>query len=64
MAEDTGVRAIVSGGMFQSINPATGAPGATHPEHTDAEVETRVARAHAFWAEWRTTDLKTRTDLR
>ncbi len=63
MAEDTGVRAIVSGGMFQSINPATGAPGATHPEHTDAEVETRVARAHAFWAEWRTTDLKTRTDL-
>lgn len=49
--------------MFQSINPATGAPGATFPELTDAEIEERVARAHGAWAEWRTTDHATRAAL-
>lgn len=49
--------------MFQSINPATGAPGAHHPELTDAEIEARVARAHAAWQQWRTTDLATRSAL-
>ena len=40
MAEDTGVRAIVSGGMFQSINPATGAPGATPVSYTHLTLPT------------------------
>ncbi|QNE32841.1 NAD-dependent succinate-semialdehyde dehydrogenase [Sphingomonas sp. NBWT7] len=49
--------------MFQSIDPATGTPGATFAELTDAEIETRVARAQQTFAEWRLTDLATRSAL-
>lgn len=49
--------------MFQSINPATGAPGATIRELTADEVEERIARAASAWLEWRTTDLATRAAL-
>nr|WP_317893712.1 NAD-dependent succinate-semialdehyde dehydrogenase [uncultured Sphingomonas sp.] len=49
--------------MFTSINPATGETVATYPELTDAEVEKKVAAAHAAFAQWRTTDLATRTAL-
>ncbi|MFV0624107.1 NAD-dependent succinate-semialdehyde dehydrogenase [Sphingomonas sp. ac-8] len=49
--------------MFTSINPATGETVATYPELTDAEVEKKVAAAHAAFRQWRTTDLATRTAL-
>lgn len=49
--------------MFTSINPATGEPGESFAELTAAETEARVARAHAAWTAWRTTDYATRTAL-
>lgn len=49
--------------MFQSINPATGEPGATYPELSTPQIEERVARAHQTWLEWRTSDLATRSAL-
>ncbi len=49
--------------MFTSINPATGEAGATFDELTDEQVEEKLARTHATFAEWRVTDLATRTAL-
>ena len=49
--------------MFQSINPATGEPGETLAELTADEIEVRIAKAHAAWADWRATDLATRSAL-
>jgi succinate-semialdehyde dehydrogenase/glutarate-semialdehyde dehydrogenase len=49
--------------MFQSIDPATGAPGARHPEHSAEEVETRVARAHDAFQTWRVTPVEERARL-
>lgn len=49
--------------MFTSINPATGAPGESFAELTADEIENRVARAHAAFRAWRTTDLATRAAL-
>ncbi|MBY0520119.1 MAG: NAD-dependent succinate-semialdehyde dehydrogenase [Sphingomonas sp.] len=49
--------------MFQSINPATGAPGEVIRELTHDEVETRIARAADEFRTWRTTDLATRAAL-
>lgn len=49
--------------MFTSINPATGEPGESFAELTADEVEARVARAHAAYAEWRITPIATRTAL-
>ena len=36
---------------------------AHHTEGRCAEIEERVARTHAAWAQWRTTDLGTRSAL-
>ena len=49
--------------MFTSINPATGAEIATHPELTDAGVETRLAAADAAYRRWRTTRVEERVAL-
>lgn len=49
--------------MFTSINPATGAPGESFQELTGPEIETKVARAAATFAEWRLTDHATRAAL-
>ena len=49
--------------MFQSINPATGAPGDAIRALTADEVEERIARAASAWHEWRMTDLATRAAL-
>lgn len=49
--------------MFQSINPATGAPGDTIRALTADEVEERIARAASAWLAWRTTELGTRAAL-
>jgi succinate-semialdehyde dehydrogenase/glutarate-semialdehyde dehydrogenase len=49
--------------MFQSINPATGDVFAEHPELSDAEVEAKLAKAAAFYREWRATSCDTRTAL-
>ncbi|WP_066646665.1 MULTISPECIES: NAD-dependent succinate-semialdehyde dehydrogenase [Sphingomonas] len=49
--------------MFQSVNPATGLPGDTIRELTGDEIEERLARAHAAWHAWRTTDFATRAAL-
>lgn len=49
--------------MFQSINPATGRPGESCPELSDAQVEERVARAAAAYAEWRLSSYEERSDL-
>lgn len=49
--------------MFQSINPATGEPGQTFDELTNDELEERLARAAAAYAEWRTTAIDERTAL-
>jgi succinate-semialdehyde dehydrogenase / glutarate-semialdehyde dehydrogenase len=38
---------------FKSVNPATGATIAEYPAHSPAEVEAKVARAHAATALWR-----------
>ena len=39
--------------MFTSINPATGQPGQSHAELTDAQVEGRLAKAHDAFQAWR-----------
>lgn len=49
--------------MFTSIDPATGAPGASFAELTAAEVETRVQRAHDAFRDWRLSDFATRSAL-
>ena len=49
--------------MFTSINPATGKPGLSHAELTDAQVEARVAKAHDAFLAWRESDLKDRMTL-
>ena len=49
--------------MFTSINPATGEPGESFAELTGDQIEQRVGRAHAAFAEWRDTDYATRTHL-
>lgn len=49
--------------MFTSINPATGAVGASIPELTAAELDVRIARAAAAYAAWRTTSYDERTAL-
>jgi succinate-semialdehyde dehydrogenase/glutarate-semialdehyde dehydrogenase len=49
--------------MFTSINPATGEPGQSHAELTDAQVEARLAKAHAAFLDWRESELTARTAL-
>lgn len=49
--------------MFTSINPATGEPGLSHAELTDAQIEARVAKAHDAFLAWRDSDLKDRMTL-
>ncbi|MCE3519235.1 aldehyde dehydrogenase family protein, partial [Escherichia coli] len=49
--------------MFTSINPATGEAGTPIPELTADEVEARIARAAATYANWRTTSYDERTAL-
>lgn len=49
--------------MFTSINPATGKPGLSHAELTDAQIESRVAKAHDAFLAWRESDLKHRMTL-
>ncbi|KQT34762.1 succinate-semialdehyde dehydrogenase [Sphingomonas sp. Leaf412] len=49
--------------MFQSIDPATGTPGATFAPLTTDEIEERVARAHAAFATWRDVPLAARAAL-
>ena len=49
--------------MFTSINPATGEPGQSYAELTEAQVESRVAGAHAAFLDWRTSDPKDRMTL-
>lgn len=49
--------------MFTSINPATGQPGQSHAELTDAQIEARLAKAQAAFLDWRDSDLAARTTL-
>ena len=49
--------------MFTSIDPATGAPGASFAELTAAEVDARVQRAHDAFRDWRLSDFATRSAL-
>lgn len=49
--------------MFTSTNPATGEPGESHAELTDAEVEARLTLAAQGFANWRTSALADRVAL-
>jgi succinate-semialdehyde dehydrogenase/glutarate-semialdehyde dehydrogenase len=49
--------------MFTSINPATGKPGQSYAELTDAQIDARLAKAQAAFLDWRESDLTTRTAL-
>lgn len=49
--------------MFTSINPATGEPGLSHAELTDAQIETRLARAHDTFLSWRESEIEERKTL-
>ena len=49
--------------MFTSIDPATGTAGASFAELTNAEIETKLQRAHDAFRDWRITDLTERTAL-
>ncbi|URW76057.1 NAD-dependent succinate-semialdehyde dehydrogenase [Sphingomonas donggukensis] len=49
--------------MFKSINPATGETIATHAPLSAAEIEAKVAAAHAGYARWRTSAYAERTAL-
>ena len=49
--------------MFTSINPATGEPGQSFAELTEAQVEARVAKAHTAFLDWRTSDPHDRMTL-
>jgi len=46
---------------FTSTNPTTGAVIATYPEHTDAEIEERLQRAHDTWRAWSKRPVEERT---
>jgi succinate-semialdehyde dehydrogenase/glutarate-semialdehyde dehydrogenase/succinate-semialdehyde dehydrogenase len=46
---------------FESINPTTGEPLGTYPEHNAHEVELRLQRAWDGWKSWSRTPLATRT---
>jgi succinate-semialdehyde dehydrogenase/glutarate-semialdehyde dehydrogenase len=49
--------------MFQSINPATGAPGERHAELTGDAVDARLDRAASAYAAWRTSEPAERAAL-
>jgi succinate-semialdehyde dehydrogenase/glutarate-semialdehyde dehydrogenase len=49
--------------MFTSINPATGEAGESFAELTANEIGERLAKAHAAFRHWRTTDYKERAAL-
>lgn len=49
--------------MIKTTNPATGETLATYAELTDAELEARLAAAHAAFRAWRTTPIEERTAL-
>lgn len=49
--------------MFTSINPATGKPGHSHAELTDAQIEARLAKAQSTFLDWRESELTTRAAL-
>ena len=49
--------------MFTSINPATGESGQSFAELTDAQIEARLANAHAAFLDWRTSDPHDRMTL-
>src|SRR4051794_16032885 len=46
---------------FHSYNPTTGALIGTYEEHSDAEVEKIIARAHETWKSWSAKSLEERT---
>ena len=46
---------------FTSTNPSTGAVIATYPEHTEAEIEARLQRAHETWRNWSKRPVEERT---
>jgi succinate-semialdehyde dehydrogenase/glutarate-semialdehyde dehydrogenase len=48
---------------FKSINPATGETLAVFPEHTAAEIETRLARAAEAVPRWRHTSVQRRAEI-
>ena len=49
--------------MFTSINPATGEAGERFAELTAAEIEAKLAKAHAAYRDWRISDYAARTAL-
>lgn len=44
-----------------SVNPATGETIQSYPVHSEAEVEAKIARAHACFMEWRKTTFEDRS---
>ncbi len=48
--------------MMQAINPASGEVIADYPEHTEREVDSRIARAATAFASWRELPLSARAD--
>lgn len=48
---------------MKSINPATGEVVAEYQEHTDQEVEQRIAAAHQAFTQWRNWSFSDRADL-
>src|SRR5919206_5277537 len=48
---------------MKSVNPATGEVLKEYPDHSDAEVETRVARAAQAFKTWRRTSFAERSRL-
>ena len=49
--------------MFETVNPATGDPLQSYPEHDQQEVSWRLARAWSGWESWRETPYAQRADL-
>jgi succinate-semialdehyde dehydrogenase / glutarate-semialdehyde dehydrogenase len=49
--------------MFTSINPATGETGQSFADLTDAQVDAKLATAHAAFLDWRTSELTDRMTL-
>jgi succinate-semialdehyde dehydrogenase/glutarate-semialdehyde dehydrogenase len=47
--------------MVQTINPATGEPGRSYPEHRIDEAHSAAAAAHAAFGEWRRTGFAERS---
>jgi len=60
MTEQAELTRSDSRAAFQTVNPATGEPGKSYPQHTSAEAHAAAAAAHRAFRDWRRTSFDER----